>query len=71
MPTTEPRLPITVALVDDYDVVLLRVTNMLDPYRDRVVIAELDTNEPVKDMVDIALYDSFAQPSPITTRSAS
>jgi DNA-binding NarL/FixJ family response regulator len=30
--------------------------------RDRVVIAELDTNKPVSDMVDIALYDSFAQP---------
>ncbi len=35
---------------------------MLDPYRDRVLIAELDTNEPVADRVDIALYDSFAQP---------
>ncbi|MFC6007091.1 response regulator transcription factor [Angustibacter luteus] len=35
---------------------------MLEPYRDRVVIAELDANEPVDDLVDIALYDSFAQP---------
>jgi DNA-binding NarL/FixJ family response regulator len=49
-------------LVDDYDVVLLGVAQMLDPYRDRVMIAELDTNKPVKDSVDIALYDSFAQP---------
>ena len=53
---------ITVALVDDYDVVLLGVAQMLDPYRDRVVIAELDANEPVQDNVDIVLYDSFAQP---------
>ena len=35
---------------------------MLDQYRDRVVIAEIDTNEPLKDIVDIVLYDSFAQP---------
>ena len=51
------------ALVDDYDVVvLIGVANMLDRYRDRVVVAEIDTNEPVEDAVDIALYDSFAQP---------
>jgi DNA-binding NarL/FixJ family response regulator len=54
--------PITVALVDDYDVVLIGVANMLEQYRDRVVIAEIATNEPVKDAVDIVLYDSFAQP---------
>src|SRR6201990_2088544 len=54
--------PITVALVDDYDVVVMGVANMLDPYRDRVVIAELDSTMPVDDVVDIGLYDSFAQP---------
>src|ERR1700734_532369 len=56
------RTPITVALVDDYDVVVKGVANMLQPYRDRVVIAELDSTMPVKDAVDIVLYDSFAQP---------
>lgn len=56
------RAPITVALVDDYDVVVKGVANMLDPYRDRVVIAELDSTMPVDDVVDIVLYDSFAQP---------
>ena len=56
------RTPITVALVDDYDVVLFGVAHMLAPYHDRVVIAEIDTNEAVEDVVDIALYDSFAQP---------
>ena len=30
-----PRAPITVALVDDYDVVVKGVANMLEPYRDR------------------------------------
>jgi DNA-binding NarL/FixJ family response regulator len=54
--------PITVALVDDYDVVLAGLARMLDGYRDRVVVAEIDANEAVHDVVDIALYDSFAQP---------
>jgi DNA-binding NarL/FixJ family response regulator len=54
--------PITVAIVDDYDVVLMGVAKMFDGYRDRVVVAELDSNEPVVDAVDIVLYDSFAQP---------
>ena len=35
---------------------------MLDHYRDRVVVAEIDANRPVSDDVDVALYDSFAQP---------
>jgi DNA-binding NarL/FixJ family response regulator len=63
MPPPSPAsAPITVALVDDYDVVVKGVANMLDPYRDRIVIAELDSTMPVADVVDIVLYDSFAQP---------
>lgn len=56
------KSPITVALVDDYDIVLMGVANMFDRYRDRVVVAELDANKGVVDEVDIVLYDSFAQP---------
>ena len=62
MPSTENSRPITVALVDDYDVVLIGVASILDQYRDRVLIAEIDTNSPLSDSVDIVLYDSFAQP---------
>jgi DNA-binding NarL/FixJ family response regulator len=54
--------PILVALVDDYDVVLAGVANMLDRYRDRVLIAEIDATTALNDSVDIVLYDSFAQP---------
>jgi DNA-binding NarL/FixJ family response regulator len=57
-----PKSPITVALVDDYDVVLMGVANMFDRYRDRVVVAEIDANMSLDDSVDIVLYDSFAQP---------
>jgi DNA-binding NarL/FixJ family response regulator len=53
---------ITVALVDDYDVVLLGVARMLDGYRDRMRVVEIDANEAIEDVVDIVLYDSFAQP---------
>nr|WP_141850635.1 response regulator transcription factor [Lapillicoccus jejuensis] len=38
------------------------VARILDQYRDRVVIAEIDTNQPLHDTVDVVLYDSFAQP---------
>ena len=44
------------ALVDGYDVVLMGVANMFNQYRDRVVVAELDSNTAVED-VDIVLYD--------------
>ena len=54
--------PITVALVNDYDVVVIGVANMFDQYRDRVIVAELDSNAAVDDAVDIVLYDNFAQP---------
>ena len=59
-PTIDPM--ITVALVDDYDVVLLGLARMLDGYRDRVRVVQIDANEDVDDVVDIVLYDSFAQP---------
>src|SRR6476646_784919 len=38
------------------------VADMLERYRDRVVVAELDATMDVDDVVDIVLYDSFAQP---------
>jgi DNA-binding NarL/FixJ family response regulator len=62
MTTTAPTRPIYIALVNDYDVVLAGVARMLDGYRDRFVIAELDANEPLADPVDVVLYDNYAQP---------
>ena len=52
-----PRMgsPITIALIDDYDVVVMGVAHILEQYRDRVVIAELDTNRDLSDSVDIVL----------------
>src|SRR4051812_39660180 len=56
------KQPITVALVDDYDVVLAGVEHMLSGYRDRVAVVEIDANTDVENAVDIVLYDAFAQP---------
>ena len=53
--------PLCVALVDDYDVVLIGLAHLFDQYPDRVVVAEIDANKPVVEDVDIVLYDSFAQ----------
>ena len=60
--TSRVNGPITVAIVDDYDVVVMGLANMFDQYSDRVVVAEPDSNEAPVDTVDIALYHSFAQP---------
>jgi DNA-binding NarL/FixJ family response regulator len=57
-----PREPVCVALVNDYDVVVVGLAHLLDPYASRVVVAELDTNQPVLDEVEVVLYDTFAQP---------
>ena len=58
---TPPKPPITLALVDDYDIVVVGVAHMFDQYTDRIEVAELDAQTPLRDSVDIALYDSYAQ----------
>ena len=53
---------IRVALVNDYDVVVLGLARILERYADSLVIVEIDTNQTVADRADIVLYDAFAQP---------
>ncbi|HCX85481.1 MAG TPA: helix-turn-helix transcriptional regulator [Micrococcales bacterium] len=55
--------PITVAVVNDFELVVRGVAAMLQPYADRVTIAELDANLGVSQDVDIALYDTFSMPN--------
>jgi DNA-binding NarL/FixJ family response regulator len=62
MPSFVPPRPLTVALVDDYDVVLKGLAHMFDDYRDRILVSEIDSNASLDDSVDIVMYDSFAQP---------
>jgi len=61
-PANDADSRIRVALVNDYDVVVVGLARILDRYADRLVIVEIDTNQPVADRADIVLYDTFAQP---------
>lgn len=54
--------PLSLALVDDYEVVVAGLAAMMRNYQDRIRIVELDANAAVLTPVDIALYDSFANP---------
>ena len=53
--------PVRVALVNDYELVVMGVAALLEPYRDRVEVVELDANLPVLRDVDVILYDTFGQ----------
>ena len=54
-------MKVTVAIVNDYEVVVHGVAAMLRSYADRIDVVELDSTAEVASWVDIALYDTFAQ----------
>ena len=53
---------ISVALMNDYEVVVRGLARMLDGYADRVRVVELDVNVTPAHHVDITMYDTFAVP---------
>lgn len=53
--------PVTVALRNDYEVVVLGLERMLEPYRDQVRVLELDSKVDPLRTVDVTLYDTFSQ----------
>jgi two-component system, NarL family, response regulator LiaR len=56
------RRPVRVAIVNDYELVVVGVAALLEPFRDRIHIVELDSSLPVlRDDVDVILYDTFGQ----------
>jgi two-component system, NarL family, response regulator LiaR len=55
-------MPIRVALVNDYEVVVHGLAAMMRSYTDRIHVVELTASAPVDSPVDVALYDTFAQP---------
>ncbi|MFS0729260.1 response regulator transcription factor [Curtobacterium sp. 1P10AnD] len=55
---------IRVALVNDYELVLRGLADMLAPFEDRIEVVQLDAGHRVDVPVDVALYDTFAQPRP-------
>jgi DNA-binding NarL/FixJ family response regulator len=57
-----PRRPVRVAIVNDYELVVVGVAALLEPFRDRIHIVELDSSLPVlRGDVDVILYDTFGQ----------
>ncbi|MBU1801608.1 MAG: response regulator transcription factor [Actinobacteria bacterium] len=56
-----PHEPLTVAIVNDYEIVIAGVAALLAPFPERVRVVELDSQLPVISDVDIILYDTFGQ----------
>jgi two-component system, NarL family, response regulator LiaR len=54
--------PITVALANDYEIVVLGLAHLLASYPERVHLAEMVAGVAVTSDVDLTLYDTFAQP---------
>ena len=50
---------VRVAIVNDYELVVVGVAALLEPFRDRVEVIELDAGVPVLRDVDVILYDTF------------
>lgn len=59
-PTALPTgRPLTLAVVNDHELIVRGVAAMLAPFNDVIQVVELDLDVPVARPVDIALYDTF------------
>lgn len=52
--------PLTLAILNDYEVVVRGVQAMLAPFADRVQVIEVGTDDQVNQPVDVTLFDTFA-----------
>ncbi len=53
--------PVRIAIMDDYEVIVLGLAQMLEKYSDRVQIVELVSMLPVESEVDVLLYDGYSR----------
>ena len=53
---SQPKL---VAIVNDFEVIVLGLAEMLDPYRERIRVVELDVGLNPARRIDIALFDTY------------
>lgn len=53
---------VRVAVVNDFELIVRGVAGMLEPFRDRVRVVELDVRNNPDYRVDIALYDTYGDP---------
>jgi len=56
------RMPVRLAIVSDFELVVAGVEAMLAPHRDRVVVVELPAQPWLSTGVDVVLWDSSAHP---------
>jgi len=59
-PEPRPSAPITVVLVNDYEVIVRGLAAMLEPFSDRVRVIELQAGGEPESVADVALFDTFA-----------
>ena len=60
MPARRER-PVSIAIVNDYELVVVGLAALLAPFADRVKVVELDSKLTVASRVDVVLYDTFGQ----------
>ena len=54
--------PVSLALANDHQLVVLGLAEMLAPFADRVTLVEAVAGADVTTQVDVTLYDTFSQP---------
>lgn len=55
------ELPVRVAILNDYEIVVAGVARMLAPYDERVRVVETSAGVPPMGDCDVVLYDTFSQ----------
>lgn len=61
MPAMTDPGAITVAIVNDYELIVTGLASVLEPFSDQVQVVELDSGMPVVSDVDVLLYDTYGQ----------
>lgn len=54
-------MPLRLAIVNDYEVIVAGLHHMLAPFDGRIEVIELDSQLPVESEVDVVLYDAFSR----------
>lgn len=55
-----PPRPLTIVLVNDYEIVLRGLATMLEPFADRVCVVDMQAGGTPDEVADVALFDTFA-----------
>jgi DNA-binding NarL/FixJ family response regulator len=56
----QPNAPLSVSLVNDYEIIVSGLATMLSPFSNRIQVVELSVEDEPRRQADIALFDTFA-----------